>query len=128
MKINHFFFFFKYWTTYFNHHKYHSYTMNFMMLLICLVICNVLGHLLPFCDFHVFQYCENNARTFQPVQDQNLKFFENIRLSWFKEKIHLKMCRFNLVLTKSLRKTIWGKIWILKGLKHVKTVIGRRQY
>ena len=34
--------------------------------------------------------------------------------------------RFNLVLTKSLRKKFLGKIWILKGLKHMNTVIGRR--
>ena len=32
--------------------------MNFMILLICFFICNVLGHFLPFGDFHVFQYCK----------------------------------------------------------------------
>ena len=39
---------FKDWTVYFIYHTYHSYRMNFMILLICFVLCNVLGHFLPF--------------------------------------------------------------------------------
>ena len=40
--------FFQNETTYFKYHIYHSYSINFMILLICFVICNVLGHFLPF--------------------------------------------------------------------------------
>ena len=63
---------------------------------------------------------------FQPFQDRNPQFFTNIRLSWFVKKILLKMLRFNFVLTRSLRKKNLGKSWILKGLKHMNTVIARR--
>ena len=40
--------FFKDWTTYCKYHIYHSYSMSFMVLLICFVICNILGQFLPF--------------------------------------------------------------------------------
>ena len=36
------------WKSYFKYHIYHSYSMNFMILKICFVTCNVLGHFLPF--------------------------------------------------------------------------------
>ena len=36
------------WKTYFKYYIKHSYSMNLMILLICFVICNVLGHFLPF--------------------------------------------------------------------------------
>ena len=42
------YFFLKDWTPFFKYHIYHSYSMNFMILLIFFVICNVLGHFLPF--------------------------------------------------------------------------------
>ena len=52
-------YFFKDSTTYFKYHIYHSYCMNFMILLVGFVVCNVLGHFYRFNDFHFFQYCEN---------------------------------------------------------------------
>ena len=41
-------FFFKIEQLFFKYHIYHSYSMNFMILLICFVICNIFGHFLPF--------------------------------------------------------------------------------
>ena len=53
-KLKKFFFFFKDWTTYFKYPIYPCYSMNFMILLHCFVICNVLGHFLPFQWFSCF--------------------------------------------------------------------------
>ena len=37
---------------------YHSYFMNFMILLVCFIVRIVLGNFYCFTDFHVFQYGE----------------------------------------------------------------------
>ena len=73
--------------------------MNFMILLIYFVICNVSGHLRKnrFSDFHVFQYCENcvslNAKTFsmfQYLNETKLPIKKKVRINalkvWFGSK------------------------------------------
>ena len=79
-------YYFKDSTTYFKYHIFPYHSINFLILLVCFVVLNVLGYFFyGFIDFHVFQYCEKcfslNAKRFNIVSISQLKknFLSNKR-------------------------------------------------